>query len=183
MERTTAEVSGIMSAAEFGSLELSEQTAGAVADMGHTHMTEVQSRTIPPLLLGRDVLGAAKTGAPAPLDVSCNTLFFACSVTCQSHNTTLLSDAAWAHGGQRLDLAPRLYLSFCGSLSARPLSTCGGDAVSRTLLHRARINLTCPLFRLAMHRARINLTCPLFRLAMRVQGPERRWRSSSRAWS
>ena len=68
MERTTAEVSGIMSATEFSSLELSEQTASAVADMGHTHMTEVQSRTIPPLLLGRDVLGAAKTGVPAPLE-------------------------------------------------------------------------------------------------------------------
>ena len=70
VERTTAEVSGIMSAAEFCSLELSEQTAGAVAGMGHTHMTEVQSRTIPPLLLGRDVLGAAKTGAHSPAAVS-----------------------------------------------------------------------------------------------------------------
>jgi ATP-dependent RNA helicase DDX18/HAS1 len=63
VERTHAEVSGIMSAAEFSSLELSEPTAAAVAEMGHSHMTEVQARTIPPLLLGRDVLGAAKTGA------------------------------------------------------------------------------------------------------------------------
>ncbi len=30
--------------------------------MGFTHMTEVQARTIPALLTGRDVLGAARTG-------------------------------------------------------------------------------------------------------------------------
>jgi ATP-dependent RNA helicase DDX18/HAS1 len=31
--------------------------------MGFTQMTEVQAKTIPPLLEGRDVLGAAKTGS------------------------------------------------------------------------------------------------------------------------
>ena len=31
--------------------------------MGFTKMTAVQARTIPPLLAGRDVLGAAKTGS------------------------------------------------------------------------------------------------------------------------
>ena len=30
--------------------------------MGYQQMTEVQARTIPQLLTGRDVLGAAKTG-------------------------------------------------------------------------------------------------------------------------
>ena len=30
--------------------------------MEYEHMTEVQARTIPQLLTGRDVLGAAKTG-------------------------------------------------------------------------------------------------------------------------
>lgn len=34
----------------------------AIAEMGYEHMTEVQARTIPQLLTGRDVLGAAKTG-------------------------------------------------------------------------------------------------------------------------
>ena len=62
VERNFAEVSGIMSAVGFGSLELSAQTTAAIAELGFTHMTEVQARTIPPLLLGRDVLGAAKTG-------------------------------------------------------------------------------------------------------------------------
>ena len=48
---------------EFSQLELTEQTQRAVAEMGFSHMTEVQARTIPQLLVGRDVLGAAKTGA------------------------------------------------------------------------------------------------------------------------
>lgn len=68
VERVAAQVSGIMSSARFDSLELSAATAGAVAEMGFAHMTEVQARTIPHLLTGRDVLGAAKTGArPPPL--------------------------------------------------------------------------------------------------------------------
>lgn len=41
-----------------GSLEVQ-----AIAEMGFATMTEVQARSIPPLLQGRDVLGAAKTGA------------------------------------------------------------------------------------------------------------------------
>lgn len=47
----------------FSSLDLSEGTVKALAGMGFTNMTEVQARTIPPLLAGRDVLGAAKTGS------------------------------------------------------------------------------------------------------------------------
>lgn len=48
---------------EFSSLDLSDGTRRAIEGMGFTHMTEVQARTIPPLLAGRDVLGAAKTGS------------------------------------------------------------------------------------------------------------------------
>ena len=47
----------------FEQLDLTEQTRKAIADMDFSHMTEVQARTIPHLLVGRDVLGAAKTGA------------------------------------------------------------------------------------------------------------------------
>ena len=68
MERHAATVSGIMSTAEFASLELTPQTQEAIHEMGFVHMTEVQARTIPHLLTGRDVLGAAKTGA-----ASCST--------------------------------------------------------------------------------------------------------------
>jgi ATP-dependent RNA helicase DDX18/HAS1 len=63
VERRAASVSGIMSSHDFSSLDLSPRTAAAIAAMGFTTMTEVQARTIPPLLAGRDVLGAAKTGS------------------------------------------------------------------------------------------------------------------------
>ncbi|KXZ57007.1 hypothetical protein GPECTOR_1g91 [Gonium pectorale] len=63
VERHTATVAGIMSASEFASLELTDNTKKAIADMNFTHMTEVQARTIPALLTGRDVLGAARTGS------------------------------------------------------------------------------------------------------------------------
>ncbi|CAO3658955.1 unnamed protein product [Umbelopsis ramanniana] len=48
---------------EFEKLDCSDATKNAVKDMGFTNMTEVQARTIPPLMAGRDVLGAAKTGS------------------------------------------------------------------------------------------------------------------------
>lgn len=49
----------------FSSLEghVCEQTLKAVADMGFTKMTEIQARSIPPLLEGRDLVGAARTGS------------------------------------------------------------------------------------------------------------------------
>lgn len=47
----------------FSSLDLSSGTVKALQGMGFTEMTEVQARTIPPLLAGRDVLGAARTGS------------------------------------------------------------------------------------------------------------------------
>lgn len=45
--------------------------AQAIKEMGFQYMTEVQARTIPALLTGRDVLGAARTGAD---------IYFLCSV-------------------------------------------------------------------------------------------------------
>ena len=48
----------------FSDLKLSEKTMKAISeDMEFTTMTEIQQRGIPPLLAGRDVLGAAKTGS------------------------------------------------------------------------------------------------------------------------
>ncbi|KAF8139955.1 DEAD-domain-containing protein [Boletus edulis] len=47
----------------FSSLELSEQTNNALGDMGFKTMTPVQAKAIPPLLAGKDVLGAARTGS------------------------------------------------------------------------------------------------------------------------
>lgn len=52
-----------MNAQAFTDLNLSERTMKAIAEMGFTKMTEIQRRGIPPLLAGKDVLGAAKTGS------------------------------------------------------------------------------------------------------------------------
>ncbi|KAK2003158.1 DEAD/DEAH box helicase [Colletotrichum falcatum] len=48
---------------DFAQLNLSEKTMKAIGEMGFTKMTEIQRRGIPPLLSGKDVLGAAKTGS------------------------------------------------------------------------------------------------------------------------
>ncbi|KAF8863650.1 DEAD-domain-containing protein [Acephala macrosclerotiorum] len=50
-------------AQKFEELNLSQKTMRALADMKFEKMTEIQQRGIPPLLAGRDVLGAAKTGS------------------------------------------------------------------------------------------------------------------------
>ncbi|WFD40055.1 RNA helicase [Malassezia japonica] len=47
----------------FSSVELTQPTQRALDTMGFKTMTEVQSRCIPPLLAGKDVLGAAQTGS------------------------------------------------------------------------------------------------------------------------
>lgn len=48
---------------KFSELNLSARTMKAIEGMPFDTMTEIQRRGIPPLLAGRDVLGAAKTGS------------------------------------------------------------------------------------------------------------------------
>lgn len=55
--------SGIMSTEAFSQLNASELTMKAIQDMGFENMTQIQARSIPPLLEGKDVLGAARTGS------------------------------------------------------------------------------------------------------------------------
>ncbi|XP_057304412.1 uncharacterized protein LOC130641571 isoform X2 [Hydractinia symbiolongicarpus] len=57
--------SSLLPTKEFKSLEalVCEKTLKGIADMGFTHMTEIQYKTVMPLLDGRDILGAAKTGS------------------------------------------------------------------------------------------------------------------------
>ena len=47
----------------FTDLDLNPKTMEAIKGMGFEKMTEIQRRGIPPLMAGRDVLGAAKTGS------------------------------------------------------------------------------------------------------------------------
>ncbi|KAI5359549.1 Putative ATP-dependent RNA helicase DEAD-box, Helicase superfamily 1/2, ATP-binding protein [Septoria linicola] len=48
---------------KFTDIQLSEKTMRAITDMKFENMTEIQRRSIGPLLAGKDVLGAAKTGS------------------------------------------------------------------------------------------------------------------------
>jgi len=56
---------GILSDKSFKSLSphVSEATLKGIEDMGFSHMSEIQSQTIPHLLEGRDLVGSAKTGS------------------------------------------------------------------------------------------------------------------------
>ncbi|KAL6879262.1 P-loop containing nucleoside triphosphate hydrolase protein [Trichoderma novae-zelandiae] len=56
-------VSTMADSQKFEDLKLSEKTMKAIQDMGFTKMTSIQRSAIPPLLAGKDVLGAAKTGS------------------------------------------------------------------------------------------------------------------------
>jgi ATP-dependent RNA helicase DDX18/HAS1 len=47
----------------FSTLDFSEQTSKAISEMGFSTMTPVQAKSIPVLLAGKDVLGAARTGS------------------------------------------------------------------------------------------------------------------------
>ncbi|KAL1897923.1 ATP-dependent RNA helicase [Sporothrix stenoceras] len=51
------------SSAAFADLNISDKTKRGLADMEKTIMTQIQQRSIAPLLAGKDLLGAAKTGS------------------------------------------------------------------------------------------------------------------------
>ncbi|CAM0876950.1 unnamed protein product [Alopecurus aequalis] len=59
----TEEGSGILTSRLFSELPISDLTARAIAEMDYTRLTHIQARSIPPLMEGRDVMGAAKTGS------------------------------------------------------------------------------------------------------------------------
>ena len=54
---------GFFSEESFSSLPLTETTQKAIAEMGYDKMTKIQAKSIPPLLGGKDLIGAAKTGS------------------------------------------------------------------------------------------------------------------------
>ena len=47
----------------FSALPLSDNTQTALSKLGFTRLTQIQSMAIPPLLSGKDLIGAAKTGS------------------------------------------------------------------------------------------------------------------------
>lgn len=55
----------ILSNCTFESLKdkVCELTLRGISDMGFSTLTEIQARSIPPLLEGRDLVGSAKTGS------------------------------------------------------------------------------------------------------------------------
>jgi len=60
-----AGMAGILSDKSFEGLKdhVCSKTLDGIKDMGFTHMTDIQARSIPPLLEGRDLVGSAKTGS------------------------------------------------------------------------------------------------------------------------
>jgi ATP-dependent RNA helicase DDX18/HAS1 len=46
----------------FDNLPLSDKTMTALKEMQFSRMTQIQAKAIPPLLTGKDLIGAAKTG-------------------------------------------------------------------------------------------------------------------------
>jgi ATP-dependent RNA helicase DDX18/HAS1 len=51
------------SAEMFDCLPLSEKTVTALRELEFTRMTQIQAKATPPLLTGKDLIGAAKTGS------------------------------------------------------------------------------------------------------------------------
>jgi len=60
---SSGEKTGFFSEQTFASLPLTEETMKAISNMGHEKMTKIQSKSIPALLAGKDLIGAAQTGS------------------------------------------------------------------------------------------------------------------------
>ena len=54
---------GFFSEKSFASMPLTDATQAALANMGYEKMTKIQSKSIPALLAGKDLIGAAQTGS------------------------------------------------------------------------------------------------------------------------
>ena len=54
---------GIITTTQFSSLSLHPTLLSSIASLQWTHATRIQSQSIPPALLGRDIIGLAETGS------------------------------------------------------------------------------------------------------------------------
>ncbi|ELU44901.1 putative ATP-dependent RNA helicase [Rhizoctonia solani AG-1 IA] len=87
-EQSTTVTGVTLDSTSFASLELSKQTIDGLTAMGMTRMTPVQARTIPPLLAGRDVLGAARTGSGKTLAFLVPSIELLCRMKFKPRNGT-----------------------------------------------------------------------------------------------
>lgn len=78
---------------KFTELNLSDKTMKAIQEMGFQTMTEIQQRAIPPLLAGRDVLGAAKTGSGKTLSFLIPAIEMLSSLRFKPRNGKFVSNA------------------------------------------------------------------------------------------
>ena len=62
-DRPSGEKRGFFSDKTFASLPLTDATQAAIKAMGYEKMTKIQSKSIPALLSGKDLIGAAQTGS------------------------------------------------------------------------------------------------------------------------
>jgi len=74
----------------FSDLGLCPELSQAVADLGYTAPTPIQEKSIPYVLMGRDILGSAQTGTGKTADqqnetVHCKSL--RASPPCKTRNT------------------------------------------------------------------------------------------------
>jgi ATP-dependent RNA helicase DDX18/HAS1 len=69
---TSATLEALLGDNSFEALRgrVSDPTLLAIKEMGFEKMTEIQAKSIPPLLEGRDLVGAARTGSGKTLAVS-----------------------------------------------------------------------------------------------------------------
>ena len=72
----------------FSDLPLSEPTQRALKEMGFTKATPIQAQSLPPLLAGKDLLGAAKTGSGKTLAFLIPTVELLSKVHFMSRNGT-----------------------------------------------------------------------------------------------
>eukprot|EP01083_Nonionella_stella_P095660 268604_1 len=73
---------------DFTKVDLSAATINAIEGMKFTRMTEIQARAIPPLMAGKDVLGAAKTGSGKTLAFLIPAVELMCKVKFKPRNGT-----------------------------------------------------------------------------------------------
>jgi ATP-independent RNA helicase DbpA len=53
----------ILNAKNFSSLSLPQALLKNIESLGYAEMTPIQAQSLPPILLGKDVIGQAKTGS------------------------------------------------------------------------------------------------------------------------